>query len=369
MEPGTEDLTLFFRREVPPAEAQGDRAWYLVMVEGGEPGRRIRLAEQALVIGRSGPVDLLLKDPEISRRHCTVGVDPQLGAVVSDLGSTNGSFIDGRPVRGTEVLEANSFLQIGGHVFRCERLTAAEANLVAVHEEDMKRARDYVHALLPSPIASGPVQVDWAFVPSAQLGGDAFGYHWIDDRYFAMHLIDVSGHGAGAALHGASITALLRNQALLSQERRPERIVATLNDSFSMDDHAQMCFTVWCGVYDRATRQLAYCSAGHPPALRQSAGRPLFEHLHTPNMVAGVLEGYAYRSAAVEIAPGDALYVFSDGAFEVRDENGCEGLLDTFVDVLARTGGEPEVVLERMRARAMTPVLDDDFTMLRFRFD
>lgn len=367
MNPNAHDLTVHFRREFAPGDGPV-RAWYLVMVEGAEPGRRFRLAAEPLLIGRAGPVDLLLNDAEVSRRHCTIAVDPKLGVVVSDLDSTNGSYIDGQRVRGSSRLNADAFLQIGGHVFRCEWLTQAEAARVAELEEDTRRARDYVQALLPAPIDNGPVSAAWSFVPSAQLGGDSFGYHWIDRRHFAMHLIDVSGHGSGAALHSASITTLLRNQAMLSQECQPERIVAHLNDSFPMDEHAQMCFTVWCGVYDAQTRRLAYCSAGHPPALLRDANQGPVARLFTPNLVAGVVPGYRYRAATVDVAPGAVLHVFSDGVFEVRDAAGDEGGLEQFAAQLERCGGAPAAALEDVRRRAAGNVLEDDFTLLRFEF-
>jgi hypothetical protein len=46
---------------------------------------------------------------------------------------------------------------------------------------------------------------DWRFIPSASLGGDSFGYHWIDEDHFAAYLIDVSGHGWVAALLSVSV--------------------------------------------------------------------------------------------------------------------------------------------------------------------
>jgi sigma-B regulation protein RsbU (phosphoserine phosphatase) len=41
------------------------------------------------------------------------------------------------------------------------------------------------------------------------LGGDSFGYHWIDDDHFAVYLLDVSGHGWGAALLSVSVINVL----------------------------------------------------------------------------------------------------------------------------------------------------------------
>jgi sigma-B regulation protein RsbU (phosphoserine phosphatase) len=66
--------------------------------------------------------------------------------------------------------------------------------------EDIVEAAHYLRTMLPDPIKKGPIHIDWKFLPSASLGGDTFGYHWVDNEYFAIYLIDVCGHGVGAAL-------------------------------------------------------------------------------------------------------------------------------------------------------------------------
>ena len=80
--------------------------------------------------------------------------------------------------------------------------------------DEVAQAAKYVCSLLPEPIAKGPVRVDWRFVPSTQLGGDSFGYHWLDDDHFAVYLLDVSGHGVGASLLSVSAMNVLRSQSL-----------------------------------------------------------------------------------------------------------------------------------------------------------
>ena len=81
----------------------------------------------------------------------------------------------------------------------------------------------YVLSLLPAPISSGPVHVDWHFQPSAQLGGDAFGYYWLDPGTFIFYLMDVSGHGVGPAMHSVTVmnvSGSARCRASTSPSRR-----------------------------------------------------------------------------------------------------------------------------------------------------
>ena len=90
----------------------------------------------------------------------------------------------------------------------------------------MREAERYVRAILPPPFAK-PLAVDWLFVPSTELGGDSFGYHWIDDEHFALYLLDVCGHGVGSALLSVAATNTLRSEALLRTDFRTPRPCST----------------------------------------------------------------------------------------------------------------------------------------------
>ena len=105
-------------------------------------------------------------------------------------------------------------------------------------------------------------------MPSTTLGGDGLGYHWLDEDSFAIYLVDVCGHGVGAALHSVSVLNVLRSENLQNTDfRRPDQVLAGLNAVFPMENHKEMYFTIWYGVYNRVSRVLTYASGGHPPAL------------------------------------------------------------------------------------------------------
>ena len=126
----------------------------------------------------------------------------------------------------------------------------------------------------PRSSRKGPIRTDWRFVPSADLGGDSFGYHWLDDDHFAFYLLDVSGHGVGAALLSVSALNALRSQSLPQTDfRDPGQVLTALNQAFQMDQQNGMFFTIWYGVYHKPTRRLDYSGGGHPPAILLS--RPL----------------------------------------------------------------------------------------------
>ena len=77
---------------------------------------------------------------------------------------------------------------------------------------ELAEAATYVRSLLPDPLV-GPIQADWCYLPSSHLGGDGFGYHWLDSEVLAIYLLDVSGHGVGSALLATSVLNVLRTSA------------------------------------------------------------------------------------------------------------------------------------------------------------
>src|ERR1700691_2153747 len=94
-------------------------------------------------------------------------------------------------------------------------LAESRDELLRIHNRLQRELRDaerYVFAILPAPVAE-PFAVDWLFVPSTELGGDSFGYHWIDGEHFGLYLLDVCGHGVRSALLSIAVTNTLRSSA------------------------------------------------------------------------------------------------------------------------------------------------------------
>ncbi len=83
----------------------------LEVVEGAGAGRRVALSSP-LTVGRGGDADLVLADELVSRRHARVSRSGT-GAVVEDLGSRNGTFVNGNQIHGPTRLEPGDQLQLG----------------------------------------------------------------------------------------------------------------------------------------------------------------------------------------------------------------------------------------------------------------
>jgi DNA-binding NtrC family response regulator len=70
----------------------------LVVLRGPDKGRALRIEKEEVHIGNAPSSDLVLTDPTVSRAHCSLRVSPD-GYLVTDLDSTNGTFLDGRRIQ------------------------------------------------------------------------------------------------------------------------------------------------------------------------------------------------------------------------------------------------------------------------------
>jgi serine phosphatase RsbU (regulator of sigma subunit) len=350
------------------------RCHCLVVKKGTARGRLIQIGLDPLTVGREDPCSLLLADAEVSRRHCQFTV-VNGKAHITDLGSSNGTILNGQlidahvPMR----LFDGALIELGAYVLAYTHRNPREVELTIEIEDDLEKASKYVRALLPSRIQVGDILADWFFQPSAAVGGDAFGYQHIDDNHFALYLMDVSGHGAAAALHTVSVMNLLRHRALPDTDfRQPSQVIASLNNMFQMEDHGGMFFTMWYGVFNKASRSLTYSSAGQHPAFVVPKDKSHSIALGTKGLMVGALPDYQFQSAAVTMPADSHIYLFSDGVFEISTRQGLQWRLADFLPSLLEPAvngvGEGQRLNDAVRAVANPGPLEDDFSMLVVTF-
>ncbi len=209
--------------------------------------------------------------------------------------------------------------------------------------KDVAQAAKYVFSLLPEKLKKGPIRADWRFIPSAALGGDSFGYDWIDDDHFAFYLLDVSGHGVGAALLSVSALNALRSQSLPQADfRDPGQVLTALNKAFQMDQQNGLFFTIWYGIYHRPTRRLDYSGGGHPPALLLTGADPgsaRLESLESQGPMIGALSDLTFATSTCTVGAFGMLSLYSDGAFEIERGDGTTWPFGEFVAFMAAGPG------------------------------
>lgn len=205
----------------------------------------------------------------------------------------------------------------------------AHSELVSIRQE-LDVARRMQQSILPTRFPDRPDFKLYArMTPAKEIGGDFYDFFWLDERRLGVVIADVSGKGVPAALFMAVSRTLLRATAPASP--LPGDCVAATNDLLAQDNDAAMFVTLFYGVLDITTGELAYANAGHNPPYILRAGGELEMLPGTGGMAVGIMDGMDYSEATVRLSPGDDLFLFTDGvteAINARDEEFGTPLLE-----------------------------------------
>jgi PAS domain S-box-containing protein len=243
---------------------------------------------------------------------------------------------------------------------------------LSIINSDLEKASKYVSSLLPDELISNMLKIKWKIVPSTHLGGDSFGYHWIDNDHMAIYILDVTGHGVGPALHSVSALNILKYGTLLNTNfRKPHEVLKGLNHLFQMTDHYSLFITMWCLVFNKLTMELSYAGAGHPPLLLfNNKGIPA--QILSQNIMIGADEKYNFKSDTIKIEPNSEIYLYSDGAYEAILPNGefmdIEFLEGFILKNRNKNSDEIDVLYNFLIELNKGETLTDDFTMLKVSF-
>jgi serine phosphatase RsbU (regulator of sigma subunit) len=348
------------------AEPEAALAHFLVFTEEGQT-RRVRIDPPGINIGRVAPNEVVINSPQVSRRHCRIDLHGDW-AVVADLNSTNGTFLEGERLTRPTRIRSGTRLGLGSFTVTYERRDPRDITREDELTADLARAEAYVRAILPAPLTTGAVRAEWCFVPSAGLGGDALGYHALSADLFTGFLLDVSGHGIGSCMHAANVANTLRRQALPDVDfADPAQVAAGLNRVFPMEEHNGLMLTLWYFALHLPSRTLRYCAAGHHAAYLQAPGAAPVP-LYARGPAIGMMETGRWAVGETTVPEGATLTLFSDGAFEIVTAEGGQWDMATFCALL--TGPQdtsPEALYQAVRAAARSGPLDDDVSIVQFQ--
>ena len=195
---------------------------------------------------------------------------------------------------------------------------------------ELEAAAEIQRALLPSraPVME-KVRVAWEVLPCEELDGDTLNVFRLDSEHLGLYLLDVSGHGASAAMLSVALHRVLtpgptsvvtRPQDAGSTQDivSPALVCRDLNGLFPMDADAVIpqYFTLIYGVLNTTTRQFRYALAGHPPPVYRPPQKQAFE-IGDYGFPIGLVSGATYHEQRMTAEPGARLYFYSDGLTDV----------------------------------------------------
>jgi sigma-B regulation protein RsbU (phosphoserine phosphatase) len=250
-------------------------------------------------------------------------------------------------------------------------------NLAAVTSEKERISSELSFARLiqansvPNDFPAFPERTDFrvyaSMTPVKEVGGDFYNFFLIDDDHLAFMIGDVSGKGIPAALFMMVTNIVLGNRTLMGGT--PAEILAFVNDNICAHNKLDMFVTLWLGIIDLTTGKVLAANAGHedPAICRKDGSFELAKTRH--GLVAGAMPGIRYRDAEFYLAPGDKVFLYTDGVPEATNGENRMFTLDRMLVTLNTVkNGSPEEILEGVHQEVNAFVGEapqfDDLTML-----
>jgi len=292
-------------------------------------------------------------------------------------------YLDDRRSRGAFSEEDLEFLSIlcgqVAQALESARLHEAELAMQRIAGE-LEIAQGIQQGLLPRGMPDVP---GWELcgrtTPTREVGGDYYDVVALDGGRVGLLIADVAGKGIAAALLMANAQATFRNRSLEIDD--PAELICKMNDHVTRNFADDRFITLFYGILDPATGAFRYCNAGHndPYVLRPGGRVEMTRDGDGPPL--GIVGGYPYEGASVDLGDALGLFFYTDGVTEAVNEaeelygiKRLERVLKTlsgdagtwagtvFDDVGAFTAGAPQAdditVLVAAR-RSRTPDADD----------
>jgi serine phosphatase RsbU (regulator of sigma subunit) len=259
---------------------------------------------------------------------------------------------------------------IGWRLVVSDRSLAREIARRRAHEAEMASAAAIQRAMLPATqpdeIGAARFDVHPFMTPAREVGGDLYDIVRLDQSRVLISIGDVCGKGIPAALFMAITQTVMRLAVRIGDDLGAEVIAA--NRQLAADNAEGMFTTLFCGVLDLASGALTWCNAGHPPALllRHDGA---FEQLRVGGPPLGIVETARYVPQIVTLAPGDLLFLYSDGVTEAENPTsdlfGAERLAQALIEARGRSArAVVEHVVRRVTEFANGAAQSDDITCM-----
>lgn len=212
-------------------------------------------------------------------------------------------------------------------------------------QRDLEIAAEIQQGLLPNVAYEFEgLEMDWAYWPSAHVGGDFYDCLPLDDGRVALILGDVSGKSVGSALFMARLMSCLR--AVAPDDPGPGAVLTRTNRQLGIRLDRVFFATACYILLEPGWRRFTYASAGHNPALILDPGGDTFRELPPTGIPMGIESGYEYTRGRGTLERGSLVVMYTDGIVEARNAAGEFFGLDAVKDIVleSREAGPKEIL-------------------------
>ena len=208
-----------------------------------------------------------------------------------------------------------------------------------------------------------------------EVGGDFYDFYFVDNKHLIITIADVSGKGVPAALFMSRSKTMLQNFALSMKDPDDLAAVMTLSNRQLCYNNEEMLFvTVFMGMLNLDTGEFIYANGGHNAPLILHENKFEFMNVGKSCML-GIDEDVSFEQQKIILAPGDIIFLYTDGVTEAMNVAGELFGENYLRDVLngENKSESLEILLENIRKAIKLHAGDaeqsDDITMLALKWN
>ena len=208
--------------------------------------------------------------------------------------------------------------------------------------------------------------------PAKEVGGDLYDFYFAGQDRLCFTIGDVSGKGVPAALMMAITKTLIKMSAARCES--PADIMMEVNNAVAKDNPQTMFVTLFIGILDLKTGRVTYSNGGHNPPIIVSNRRPCQYVKKTSGPVVGIIENTSYQEFSLDLAPEEALFLYTDGVTEAQNTKKEFYSEQTLIEKITGLSGQTceqtirEIKSDLVNFAGAQPQYDDiAMLMLRYR--
>ena len=258
------------------------------------------------------------------------------------------------------------------HIETMQNAIESRDRLIAITRE-LEVATQVQMSILPRDHASHTThEIQAAMIPAREIGGDFYNFFGLDDALIGLIIADVSGKGIPAALFTMVTQTLLKGA--VRNFSSPARCLSEVNELLAEDNETCVFVTVFYGILDLRDGTFRYCNGGHNPPRIVRSNSQVDTLPTTGNVVLGVFSGHEYIDGEIRLAPGDSLFLYTDGITEAQngsnEEFGEERLDERLAGLNEATARDVvNDVIDAVHLFVEDTPQSDDITCIALRFN